>query len=435
MKSVPFRNPAFAPICLLFALGVFAATLGEAQNYKADEYDKRLSARGTVFRNFVKQPAGSPELREEFEQYITKYYLPAMTQYSPEALEDLGKLRSELFGRFLWPATPELQTWMTQQAYEWAKSVAPARYHPAVQFNAIYILGLLDETYAGRGQAEPTPLPAANDELNRYARLAARRDNVPRRFLAASLAGLERQTRYFGNLPAKNQRDTQTTLYGVLNSDALPGDYEKEVLGWIHVTAAQALANTKTPGPNGAFFLVVAKRAADSSLDLDSRAELVATLAQMNAEKGSVKAAPAAAAVRELAAKIAAEERKIAKEFEDLQLGSGMRDFSTGRGNKARRFRAGEDGVELVREDLLVRLGNLQKGVQAIAAVAADADAASLNKINDALDVALRSLRDKDEIDLNVADAIKQMASQIAAAAEVKAEGAAPAAVAAAETE
>ncbi|MEO1496306.1 MAG: hypothetical protein AAFV43_04070 [Planctomycetota bacterium] len=410
-------------LCLLPAMLIACgASIAPAQDYSADKFDKKLSSRGTLQRNYAKQPSGDLNERREFEAYITKYYLPAMTQPSPEALEDLGKLRSDFFGKFLWPAAPEIQTWMTQQAMEWAKRIGrSSRYHPAVQFNAIYTMGLLDAKYASRGQSDPTPLPAANDELNVLARAAMTRENIPNRVLAAALVGLERQTRYFANLPEKNQKDTLKTLFGVLKAEKLAGDYDREVLGWIYATAGRGLAGAGGAGPRGAFFSIVAKRASDKSLNLDSRAELVSILAQMNAQKGSVNAAPAAKVLRDLAAGIAKYEGKVAKEFEDMQIRGGAREIATGRNNRGRRFRLDEDReVVLVREDLLLRLVNLQKGVRAVAAVASDAEAASLKAIDTAIEGARKRIIDPKEIDLNVAESVKQMAEQIAEAATVE---------------
>ncbi|TWT46682.1 hypothetical protein [Botrimarina hoheduenensis] len=396
------------------------------QDYQGDDFDKSLSSRGSLYRSYVKDGRGSDDQDTAFRLYITKYYLPAMTQPSPEALEDLGKLRSDLFSRFLWPARPAIQSWITGEAFNWAKQVATSsRYHPAVQYNAVYLMGLLDERYASDNQPQPAPLPAANDELNRYTRLAVTNERVPRRLLAGALVGLERHTRYLANLPEKNQTETLKTLVGLLRAKSLPGDYEKPVLGWIYVTAAEALGNTGQAGPKGAFFQAIAGRVGDKKLLMEDRAELASKLKLLSASRVDLDAQVADRTtndVRELALAIAVSEAKIAEEFEDLGLGGGGRlgVLGLGRDNKERRFREGEEGIELIREDLLALLMNLQDGLEATAAVAAESDAASLKMINEALSEAIRLTRDKDQIDLNVADGIKKMAAKVKSAVAVK---------------
>lgn len=406
-------RPCACRVIATAVIAIVATTTACAQRYESDPVDKSLSSRGSLFRNFVRQPSGSADQEAEFKAYITKYYLPAMTLSTEDGLEDLGKLRSDLFARFLWPARPTLQNWITGEAFTWAKRVATSgKYHPAVQYNALYLMGMLDDRY---DNTSPAPLPAANEMLNKYVGAAATQPKYPRRLLAGALLGLERHTRYFANLPEANRTQTARSLMGVLRAKALAGDYEKPVLGWIYITAAQGLANTGSAGPRGAFFNAVAQRASDKKLSLADRAEIASQLARMKAEKGSFNAAPAAAAIRGLAAKIATEEAKIASEFEDMRIGNGgaMGQIGLGRDNKARRIREGEDDLELVRTDLLALLTNLRKAVRAVGAVSDGADASSLGKIDQAVASAITSASDKSQIDLNVAASIKQMASAI----------------------
>ena len=74
-----------------------------------------------------------------------------MTRYAPSNdLAQLGKMREDLFGRFLWSTTDEnIQNELTQMVLDKMWPIAPSsKYHPAVRDNAVLIIGMLDKTYA-----------------------------------------------------------------------------------------------------------------------------------------------------------------------------------------------------------------------------------------------------------------------------------------------
>ncbi len=82
-----------------------------------------------------------------------------MTRTEPDKLGDVGKLREDLFKTFLWKSTdPTLQHDLTQLAFGQMEKIVGADNppcHPAARYNAILIIGLLDEKYSPDGRQPP----------------------------------------------------------------------------------------------------------------------------------------------------------------------------------------------------------------------------------------------------------------------------------------
>ena len=75
----------------------------------------------------VKNPGRFATDRERFMEFFDKYYFPAMTRYTPEDLSQLGRMRDDLFARFLRASTDEnLQTELTQMALTKMWPIAPS---------------------------------------------------------------------------------------------------------------------------------------------------------------------------------------------------------------------------------------------------------------------------------------------------------------------
>jgi hypothetical protein len=108
-----------------------------------------------------------------------------------------------LFSRFLWATNNEdLQRELTQMAFAKLQPVERNKgksYHPAVRYNAILILGMLDATYPGAG-AKEVPLKEATAELTLIINAAAEGKRVPPFLVVGALVGLQRHAALIGNL-------------------------------------------------------------------------------------------------------------------------------------------------------------------------------------------------------------------------------------------
>ena len=415
--TTAFRAVSAQALSLAMVFAVMA-TVVVGQSYKADEYDSKLSRKGQIVKRYVKDPTGNSEDKQVYQDYFAKYYFPVMTQSTEDGLENLGKMRYDLFRNFVWTAKPAVQKELSSQALNFAKGViSSGRYHPAVTYNALLILGQIDSRYAGVGK-EPIPHADANKLLCVVAQRAAKDAKLPRLMLTGALIGLERHAGHLSEMPQANKTMTVKTLVGVLKTDKLSGDYREGVRGWIYCQAAKALTEIKSTEQTGVFFEATAKRVADESLDLESRLMLASLLEKLNPQPGIAGAATAIEAVQKLALEVSEQEQSIAEQFEELQLQGGTQKSLLISSNVAKhRLQQSDEGlVVLERSGLLATLQKLTGAAKAVAQVAEGDDKSRVDSMLTALEEARRVTADKDVIDLTLVDAIRQMHKQIESA-------------------
>ena len=135
------------------------STLASAQQYQADAVDDKARLLGPTAQNCVKDSSRYATDKERFTEYFTKYYFPAMTRFEPNDLAELGDMRYNLFIQYLWKAeNEELQSDLTDIAFNAvSRIITDKKYHPAVRYNAILIVGMLDQQYAHRERTKSAP--------------------------------------------------------------------------------------------------------------------------------------------------------------------------------------------------------------------------------------------------------------------------------------
>ncbi len=394
---------------------VFAMLMAEgvvAQSYLSDEVDKSLSRKGQIVKRYVKSGGGSQEDEQMFREYFTKYYFPAMTQSTPDALGDVGKMRADLFKQFISGAQGNAKNFLIDNSYEWAKKVVTkGRYHPSVTYNALLVLGRLD------APTEGTPMAECNTFLCKIIASAVKNDRIPQFMLVGALTGLDRHALLLDKLPEKNQVITTKTLAGVLMIKQLAGRYEPAVRDWIYLKAANGLASTKSAGDKGRHFYAIARRVLDKEVALDTRIELAAMLKDLNAPTDLPKIDAIATAISKLAVEWSTSEDEMATLFEDLQLRGG-RGGSIPRGRKNFQHRIQEDedrAYKYIRAGLIANMKHFERALAAVKPMVKDPIMSQIAQIETAIKEADRVAVNKDVIDLNVADAVKRMHREIEA--------------------
>ena len=409
---------SFLSSLLALLMGASASNVF-AQSYKADEYDRQLGRKGQIVKKYVKDPVGNAEDAQTYRDYFAKYYFPVMTQPTERGLQNLGKMRIDLFKQFVWGAQPNVQKELSDQAFEFARGVVKSgRYHPAVTYNALLVLGQIDTRYAGPGVETPTPSAKANEFLCIVADAAVKNAKVPRLMLTGALVGLDRHAKYLASLPQSNQAKTIDTLIGILTAEQLAGDYREGVRGWIYCQAASALANLGETGADDKHFSALVVRMSDETLDFESRLKLASMLGKLKPQAGVKSADEAVSGVIAIVQDASTAERAAAVAFEDLQLESGgrMRNMPATRDKEARRFKVSVEGeVEIERSGLLSTLNMMQEATGAVQPVADEETQQKLDEVATALDEARSKVSDTENIDLVVADAIKQMDGKVKA--------------------
>src|SRR3954470_11345739 len=152
-------------IAILLLCGAVGSAAG--QPFKSDPIDKAARAYSASAKQWLSNPAAYAADKQHFDDYFVKYYFPDMTHADDADLGRIGDSRYNLFKKYLWATTnTQLQQDLTNLAYvELGKRISNPEYHPAFRYNAILVIGMLDEQYTNAPGQAPKPLPKATKAL------------------------------------------------------------------------------------------------------------------------------------------------------------------------------------------------------------------------------------------------------------------------------
>jgi hypothetical protein len=313
----------------LFVAG--AAPLVHAQQpaaqYRFDTADAKLKTYGGVARAVIKQGSYAAE-KVKIDEYFDKFYFPDMTGTSPEELGRLGDSRYKLFKDYLWASNnAEFQQALTNKALAACGKILnpknpPPPYHPAVRFNAVLILGMLDEQYGIEGSRPPKPLPKANQILTLIVDSATTDDRFAPPVILGAVIGLERHAQLRQSLAADGVTRMTAALLKLINHDKPIQDMDPAAYAWLRLRAASALSHFRTVGPNNSFHNALLKLAGELK-SMDDRCEAAALLAKTDYKQLKLEDPAASEPLLKLARDLAAEEAKRAKEFQQQEIGLG----------------------------------------------------------------------------------------------------------------
>lgn len=397
-------------------LAVSICAPAAAQQYRSDQPDTRAKANSGAVALCVRDPSNYATDKDRFTDYFQKYYFPAMTQYGPKDLEGLGSLRYDLFSRYLWKTQGKtIQDDLTKLAFQAMQQIVVGRnppYHPAVRYNAMLVIGMLDEQYAidsGANRRPPKPLPDANKFLVLAAK-AGIEGKIPPALLVGALIGLERHAQYHESLTPEANQAMAAVVLTIIDRDEPIQDVDRDVYAWMQLQAANVLANLGTVGEGNRNLDGLMKLIAGGK-SLDVRCEVAGLLPKVKLEGATVDGKPLADQLMKLAVDVARDEAKRARDFQDRHLRGAVR--------------GGMYGQELTleRRPMLARLVKLRDGLQAVAPIAPDDVKAKLASIVAAIRPAADAAEDNDTIDLDLAAKAIQMAGDIQAAVGPQAAG------------
>lgn len=405
------------------AYAITLASAAAAQQFRVDEPDDKARRFGASATIWVRDPSAYTNGKPQFDEYFQKYYFPAMTRSTPNGLAELGKLRFELFKKFLWNTSNEgLQTDLTDMAYKaMVKIVGNNKvplYHPAVQYNATLVIGLLDEQYAidsGTNLRPSKPLPAATKVLTTIVNQGLANDRFPPPVILGALIGLERHAKYHEALPPDAVKEMTAALLKFVNQDKPIQGMEPDTFSWLRLRAASALVNLGTLGENNAVHDALVKLIG-SSKSIDDRCSAADLLGKLKYENAKIDAPVATAALFKLASDLSAEELKRAMDFEKTRIAGG--------GNTQTRVaRLSPDDPNATQDDgfprrhVLARLVDLGTSLRAVRpAVPADSQK-EFDAILAAIKPVIEAASNKETGSLAIANTIRTMNQQIEAVA------------------
>ena len=201
---------------------------------------------------------------------------------------------------------------ITTLVLEFMKKLVAGRYHPAVQINAMLMIGELNSV-----ESPPTPLPDALNEL-----LAAAGDTkLSTAVRVAAMVGVERHvTARIGD--EELRRNVAAAVLKAAAAEG-PGDAGHQ---WIIAQAIETLARFNSVGDDNAVFKLMAKTLADNKLSLSTRSIAADSLGRLNYSAATgINAADTAAVLGQFLVDACVEELRLAK--------------STGKGVSRRRMK------------------------------------------------------------------------------------------------
>jgi hypothetical protein len=416
MFASQIRVVLYRRIALCCALGLIVGiSSGAAQEAKQPQYkDLKVELQRTeanqlkvTFETGLRSPSGFGASEADAKKYLTGFYFPMMSQISPESLASLADARKKLFSQYIpQAATAGARDFLTDATFTYARGMARGNFHPAVRYNAVLMLGDLDQQLAS-GTNPPVPHAKATAELlelieqQQFNKIA-----VPESVKLGALIGLERHTRY-GIDPSLNERLTKAMI-GVMASPT-PEDVEPNVHDWLRSTAASVLANQYAKNPNKEVQAALTKLIADKTVNLDDRCTAAGQMKKITYAAGAdIDGKATANAVIQLTLDVMTEAGKLAADYEKEAIEG--HDFSSMReGGGGGRYGGyggyGEEedmGPRFERRQLFVRLHNIGAGGNSLKAGLADEDKTHIEELIAELAPLVQEMEDKNAVEVDV---------------------------------
>src|SRR3954470_11648817 len=352
-------------IAILLLCGAVGSAAG--QPFKSDPIDKAARAYSAAAKQWLSNPAAFAADKQHFDEYFIKYYFPDMTHAEDADLGQLGTKRYDLFKKYLWATTnPQLQQDLTDIALKkMGAIVLDPGYHPAVRYNAILVIGMLDEQYANAAGQTPKPLAKATKALTGVVDSATADDKNSRftpPIILGAIIGLERNAQLRASLTPEAIAAMTAALVKLVEHDKPIQEMDPDAYAWIRLRAAQTLAKLGSVGEKNSVHNALVKLAS-STKSLDDRCEAAGLLDKLNYKDVKIEDATTAEALFALARDVATAEDKRAADFQDQYSGGGT--VASGPRPRGAEFTpAGVGGDEqqetYPRRQVLARLTNLR---------------------------------------------------------------------------
>jgi hypothetical protein len=410
----------------MFACSLFSGVSPAQQQWHADPVDKKLGSLSTHAKQWLSNPGGYTSEKERFNEYFNNYYFPDMTKFDETSLGRLGESRYFLFKKYLLATNNEsLQSDLTALAYHKMMAIVANKdaagnklspgYHPAVRYNAILILGMLDKQYGietGAAKRSPKPLPDANAFLVKVVKFAADDVQLPPWLLLGALIGLDRHAQFHDGLPPENIPPMTAALVKFVSREKPLQELDHEADAWFRMRAAAALAKLGSVGDKNSVHNALIKLITTSK-SLDDRCQIAGFLDRITYKDAKLDDPGTAAPLFALARDVAADEDKRAQEFQDQVGGGGS---APGRPMS----RVGPEGAggstesEIYpRRQVLTRLTGLRLALNKVKPALATDTQKTVENVLKAIESARKVTENKDTAELKLAEAIRTMAATI----------------------
>lgn len=403
---------------LLLGLLVFSGPVAPvaAQQYRVDPVDNKARALRTNEKTWLTNPAAYTADKAHFDEYFLKYYFPDMTRADGADLGRLGDSRYNLFKRYLWATNnQQLQTDLSNMAYkEMTRILANPEYHPAVRYNAILVVGMLDEQYTN----PPKPHTKGNKACTFIVDSATKEDRFPPHVVLGAIIGLERHAQLRDKLEPGAVNAMTAALMKLVAHDTPIQLMDPDAYAWIRLRAAETLARLGTVGDKNSVHNGLVKLIS-SAKSMDDRCAVAGMLEKISYKDVKLDDAGTAEPLFALARDLGAAEDKRAQDFQNQYGGTG------GTGVVARpipRMSVEMPGGGVVdpseletypRRQVLARLTGLRTAVTKVKPSLPAETQAKVDTLLKAIEPARTAVSSKEVGELTIADTMRKMAVAI----------------------
>lgn len=384
-----------------------------AQEYLTLPIDDRTAKQNRVLaQRCLTNAADFAANKDKFDEFFTSYYFPLMTIADPEKIGDVGKLRADFFKNYIGKANPEVQAELTRLAYETiVKKIIAAQNppcHPAARYNAVLILGQLDEDYAAQ-----KPYPPATKALTLIVDSATSNNRFPPAVVLGALIGLERHAQLRAALPPEAITAMQAALIKLVSREQPIQDMDRDAYAWLRLRAASALARLGSAGEKNSNHNAIVKLAATAK-SIDDRCTAISLLEKIDHKNvkldDATTAEPMFATVREMAAA----EDKRAEDFQEKGISGGFNSFPVGGGGEYGGTAAPTyDPNAFQRRITLSRLTDLKGGLTAVKPSLPAETQKKVDAVLAAINPVITAAGGKEAADLQLVQSIRDMAKAI----------------------
>lgn len=246
--------------------------------------------RGQVQGHVRKTLSGDLALSENrsFDSYYTQYLFPLMTLTDEAELADLTKLRGQFLRDHLAYCTNnDVHQHLVDLTFAEMKKIATDDFHPAVRYNAMYIISQLNTqemSRVGSNKAIPDPYsPALPWMLEEF-----KKPETPEALKVAALLGIVRHLEMDiyrsadRKIPAAQRTDILATLTTLVQTATPPEGRSVAAQNWLRRRALEGIAHAGflTPEPN--LVKLVVELIDNDKEQLPVRVEAAQTLGKLN---------------------------------------------------------------------------------------------------------------------------------------------------------
>lgn len=430
LKSVGFALAALG-LCFLFT---DAALAQRYQEKRASLTEKEARALTRNLTTIMRGNSLTNADKDILNKYFKGYYFPTMTEQDPQSLGELAEFREDLFKLYINQAKSKVvRDYLIDITGREMGSIALGNFHPAVRYNAVLLIGMLDEEAAGRGGTPPVPWKKGTNVLL----ILLEKDSlgkgdqqvlIPMSAKVGALVGLQRHAR-FGIEQAMNDRVTLAAMKIIDQKEPATG-VSKDVHAWVRCLAARVLVTQFEKSANQTVLDAVTSLIADLDMQLDDRCYAAALLGELElAGIANLEVQPTTVALASLAKSVMQSEAKLARKFRKKELGldnnrgggfgGGRGGYGPPGGGYGGEFGGGYGGSSRGKKEntyelrrLVDRINGLIDGMEQLAKASPEAKE-KLGPLVDPLNTLAKNAVDEDASIVNIATSVISLSDEI----------------------